>query len=72
MHHASVRHNKTSGETKALSSCSGAFVVNGSPTKTAMVDTAGGRSQWSHVTTATVVLMVLLFLEPTLVKNSRG
>ena len=42
--------------------CSGTFVVNGSPTKTAMVDTAGGRSQWSHLTTATVVLMVLLFL----------
>lgn len=42
--------------------CSGTFVVNGSPTKTAMVDTAGGRSQWSHLTTATVVLLVLLFL----------
>ena len=41
--------------------CSSTFIVNGSPTKTAMVDTAGGRSQWSHVTTATVVLMVLLF-----------
>jgi MFS superfamily sulfate permease-like transporter len=27
-----------------------------------MVDTAGGRSQWSHLTTATVVLLVLLFL----------
>jgi MFS superfamily sulfate permease-like transporter len=27
-----------------------------------MVDTAGGRSQWSHITTATVVLAVLLFL----------
>jgi MFS superfamily sulfate permease-like transporter len=26
-----------------------------------MVDAAGGRSQWSHVTTATVVLIVLLF-----------
>jgi high affinity sulfate transporter 1 len=42
--------------------CSSTFVVNGSPTKTAMVDTAGGRSQWSHITTAMVVLMVLLFL----------
>jgi len=41
--------------------CSSTFIVNGSPTKTAMVDTAGGRSQWSHVTTAAVVLMVLLF-----------
>jgi len=26
-----------------------------------MVDTAGGRSQWSHLSTATVVLLVLLF-----------
>jgi len=42
--------------------CSGTFVVNGSPTKTAMVDTAGGRSQWSQLTTAAVVLLVLLFL----------
>jgi high affinity sulfate transporter 1 len=42
--------------------CSSTFVVNGSPTKTAMVDTAGGRSQWSHLTTAAVVLLVLLFL----------
>jgi high affinity sulfate transporter 1 len=46
----------------AVAGCSGAFVVNGSPTKTAMVDTAGGRSQLSHLTTAAVVAMVLLFL----------
>jgi len=46
----------------AVAGCSSTFVVNGSPTKTAMVDTAGGRSQWSHLTTAAVVLMVLLFL----------
>ena len=45
----------------AAAGCSSTFVVNGSPTKTAMVDTAGGRSQWSHLATATVVLMVLLF-----------
>jgi MFS superfamily sulfate permease-like transporter len=42
--------------------CSSTFVVNGSPTKTAMVDAAGGRSQWSQVTTASVLLLVLLFL----------
>ena len=41
---------------------SGTFVVNGSPTKTAMVDTAGGRSQVAHLTTAATVLVVLLFL----------
>lgn len=41
---------------------SGTFVVNGSPTKTAMVDDAGGRSQVSQLTTVCVVLAVLLFL----------
>jgi high affinity sulfate transporter 1 len=41
---------------------SGAFVVNGSPTKTQMVDGAGGRSQISQLTTSVIVLIVLLFL----------
>jgi high affinity sulfate transporter 1 len=45
-----------------MAGCSSTFVVNGSPTKTAIVDSGGGRSQWSHVTTAVVVLLVLLFL----------
>jgi MFS superfamily sulfate permease-like transporter len=45
-----------------VAGCSSTFIVNGSPTKTAMVDSAGGRSQWSHVTTASLVLLVLLFL----------
>jgi len=40
--------------------CSGAFVVNGSPTKTQMVDSAGGRSQLAMLVTALVVLLVLL------------
>ncbi|NPT56107.1 STAS domain-containing protein [Paraburkholderia sp. 5N] len=40
----------------------GTFVVNGSPTKTEMVDDAGGRSQIAHLTTAAIVLLVLLFL----------
>ncbi len=44
---------------------SGTFVVNGSPTKTEMVDRAGGRSQVSQLTTVTVVLIViLLFTQP--------
>ncbi|MDN0085255.1 SulP family inorganic anion transporter [Crenobacter sp. SG2305] len=38
------------------------FVVNGSPTKTEMVDEAGGRTQVAHLTTAVIVLLVLLFL----------
>ncbi len=41
---------------------SGTFVVNGSPTKTEMVVSAGGRSQLSQLTTAVIVLIVLLFL----------
>ncbi len=41
---------------------SGTFVVNGSPTKTQMVDGAGGRSQLASLTTAGIVLIVLLFL----------
>ena len=40
----------------------GTFVVNGSPTKTAMVDHAGGRSQLAQLTMALVVIIVLLFL----------
>jgi SulP family sulfate permease len=41
---------------------SGTFVVNGSPTQTAMVETAGGRSQLAHLATAGTVGVVLLFL----------
>jgi sulfate permease, SulP family len=41
---------------------SGCFVVNGSPTKTQMVDSAGGRSQVAQIITAAIVLIVLLFL----------
>lgn len=41
---------------------SGAFVVNGSPTKTQMVDSAGGRSQLATLTTSLIVVIVLLFL----------
>lgn len=41
---------------------SGTFVVNGSPTKTQMVDSAGGRTQLSLLVTTVIVLFVLLFL----------
>jgi len=41
---------------------SGTFVVNGSPTKTQMIDGAGGRSQLSLIFTAVIVLLVLLYL----------
>ncbi|MFN8622798.1 MAG: SulP family inorganic anion transporter [Chloroflexota bacterium] len=40
----------------------GAFVVNGSPTKSQMVNGAGGRSQLAMLVTAGIVLIVLLFL----------
>lgn len=46
----------------AAAAVSGAFVVNGSPTQTAMLDRCGGRSQWAHVATAGTVALVLLFL----------
>ncbi len=41
---------------------SGTFVVNGSPTQTAMVESSGGRSQLAQISTAIVVAFVLLFL----------
>src|SRR5262249_38079266 len=41
---------------------SGTFVVNGSPTKTEMVDEAKSHTQLAQLTTALVVLIVLLFL----------
>ncbi|WP_031409545.1 SulP family inorganic anion transporter [Thiomonas sp. FB-Cd] len=41
---------------------SGAFVVNGSPTQTAMAEQAGARSQLAQLTMACVVVAVLLIL----------
>src|SRR6266566_2314530 len=41
---------------------SGTFVVNGSPTKTEIVDSSGGRNQLAQMSTAAIVLLVLLFL----------
>jgi high affinity sulfate transporter 1 len=41
---------------------SGTFVVNGSPTKTQMVDSAGGRTQLSLLVMATIVALILLLL----------
>lgn len=48
------------GAANVAAAFSGTFVVNGSPTKTALVDTAGGRSQLAQVATAVIVLVVLL------------
>ena len=46
----------------AAAALSGTFVVNGSPTQTAMADRAGARSQVAQLVFAGVVLLVLLFL----------
>ena len=46
----------------AVAAVTGAFVVNGSPTQTAMADRAGARSQIAQLAFASVVLLVLLFL----------
>ena len=49
------------GAANILAGVSQSFVVNGSPTKTAVVAAAGGRTQTAQVTTAVVTLAVLLF-----------
>ncbi|HWJ33755.1 MAG TPA: SulP family inorganic anion transporter [Steroidobacteraceae bacterium] len=45
-----------------VAALSGTFVVNGSPTQTAMADHMGARSQIAQLAVAGVVLLVLLFL----------
>ncbi|CAG4920553.1 SulP family inorganic anion transporter [Paraburkholderia gardini] len=50
----------------AAAAFSGTFVVNGSPTQTAMAERAGTRSQIGQLSFAAVVVMVLLFLSPSL------
>ncbi|WP_426320798.1 SulP family inorganic anion transporter [Microbacterium sp. E-13] len=42
----------------------GTFVVNGSPTKTEILDEQRGRSQMANITMSVVVLIVVLFLTP--------
>lgn len=66
-----ARHHQTLDEdddlvglaaANAVAGLSGTFVVNGSPTQTAMVESSGGRSQLAQISTAIVVALVLLFL----------
>jgi MFS superfamily sulfate permease-like transporter len=53
------------GAANAAAAFSGTFVVNGSPTKTQTMDSAGGRSQLSSLAAFAVVLLVLvLFTGP--------
>lgn len=70
-----ARHNERFSENMDLvglglanlaAGLTGTFVVNGSPTKTQMVDSAGGRSQLAQLVTAAIVLMVLLFFTSSL------
>src|ERR1700733_5869523 len=46
----------------AAAALSGTFVVDGSPTQTAMVESSGGQSQLAQMATAISVAFVLLFL----------
>jgi high affinity sulfate transporter 1 len=50
------------GLANVAAAMSGTFVVNGSPTKTQMVDGAGGRSQLAQIATGAITVIVLLFL----------
>ncbi len=50
------------GAANAAAAFTGTFVVNGSPTKAQMVDSAGGRSQLAQLTASAVVLVTVLLL----------
>lgn len=50
------------GLANAAAGISGTFVVNGSPTKTEMVYSAGGRTQATQLTTVVIVLAVLVYI----------
>jgi MFS superfamily sulfate permease-like transporter len=50
------------GVANVTAALSGTFVVNGSPTKTQIVDSAGGRSQLASLACGVVVMVVLLVL----------
>lgn len=48
----------------AVAGLSSTFVVNGSPTKTAVVDSAGARTQLAQLATAAITLLVILIATP--------
>ena len=50
------------GAANVAAAFSGTFVVNGSPTKTQLADSAGGRSQLTQLTASAVILAVLVLL----------
>jgi len=64
-HHEEVNENNDLlglAAANAAAALSGAFVVNGSPTQTAMAEGAGAQSQLAQISTAAVVALILLFL----------
>jgi MFS superfamily sulfate permease-like transporter len=64
-HHQDLEENKDLvglSAANAVAALSGTFVVNGSPTQTAMVESSGGQGQMAQISTAAVVALVLLFL----------
>ena len=64
-HHQSLDENSDLvglSAANAAAAISGTFVVNGSPTQTAMVERSGGRSQLAQISTSIVVAVVLLCL----------
>ena len=50
------------GAANVMAGLSGTFVVNGSPTQTAMLESCGGRSQLANLATAATVGLVLIML----------
>jgi MFS superfamily sulfate permease-like transporter len=68
--YAARHHQRLDGNADLVGLCaantaaafSGTFVVNGSPTQTAMVENSGGQSQIVHLATAATAALVLLFL----------
>ncbi|MCK6553474.1 SulP family inorganic anion transporter [Candidatus Binatia bacterium] len=60
------------GAANVAAACTGTFVVNGSPTQTAMVERAGARSQTAQLATAIVVAGLLLLATGPLQYLPRG
>ena len=51
---------------------SGTFVVNGSPTKTQILDGQKGRTQLANLTMSAIVLLVTLFFTGVLDRHAQG
>jgi len=70
MHHTVPDENRDLlglGAANVIAGLSGTFVVNGSPTQTAMLESFGGRSQMANLSSAVTVAVVLIVLTGPLV-----